>query len=613
MPNEVVIYVTSRNDTSKGFASARKDVQDFADDSADVYQKRFAMRMETLGRNLTTPLANSGREMGERLGNASAGEITRVLDRRLTEVSETIGDDAGERVGRNIGERIVDQVTRVFRTRIRTVGDESSAESGRVGERIGEDISRTIHTKIKDKIKTSVDVDTDGSLTNRAERLGKDIGDKMSNGIGASLQAFFSGDLISVLIKVLAGGALVSALAVPLGAAITSAIMLGLGGGVLAAGIASAAKDPKIAGAFADIKTKISGLFAEFGKPFRSPLLDFLVGPGGSGNGGLVGFIDSITPKLKHLADVFAPIAGQLGTGLIALLQNATPGILKAAEAAAPLFETLAKHMPAIGQAIGTFFTKISEQGDDATVFFSDMLTLIEKLIPIIGSLIAMLTSMYANMHDVIVGGIRLMERLRDSWVRGTDIMKAGFWSLLGVVLDVFGKVLAGASEALSWIPGIGPKLQSAQEKFAEFRRKVNGELKKITDKEITIRFRTFGMAAARGAIEAAQLLQNMGYAHGGIKGAASGMVSGGLTWVGERGPELVSLPTGSTVHSAGDSARMAAGSDGQGGGITVVVTPAPGIGHELINAILTMLRFEVDRNGNGSIATLVNRPGVTA
>jgi hypothetical protein len=43
------------------------------------------------------------------------------------------------------------------------------------------------------------------------------------------------------------------------------------------------------------------------------------------------------------------------------------------------------------------------------------------------------------------------------------------------------------------------------------------------------------------------------GYAAGGVSG-------GGMAWVGERGPELVNLPSGSRVHSAQDSKQMAQG-----------------------------------------------------
>ena len=43
----------------------------------------------------------------------------------------------------------------------------------------------------------------------------------------------------------------------------------------------------------------------------------------------------------------------------------------------------------------------------------------------------------------------------------------------------------------------------------------------------------------------------------------------GGLTWVGERGPELVNLPSGARVHNAVDSQRMADRGD-VGGGLSV-------------------------------------------
>ncbi|WP_143671750.1 phage tail protein [Streptomyces caniscabiei] len=55
------------------------------------------------------------------------------------------------------------------------------------------------------------------------------------------------------------------------------------------------------------------------------------------------------------------------------------------------------------------------------------------------------------------------------------------------------------------------------------------------------------------------------GKAAGGIIGAAAGGgPRGGLTWVGEQGPELVRLPYGSMVHSNPDSRRMAAAGGGQ-------------------------------------------------
>lgn len=108
------------------------------------------------------------------------------------------------------------------------------------------------------------------------------------------------------------------------------------------------------------------------------------------------------------------------------------------------------------------------------------------------------------------------------------------------------------------------------------------------------------------------QQLDRMGanYAHGGIKGAASGAISGGLTWTGEQGPELVSLPTGSTVHSAGDSQRMMRQmmNNGGGGATEVMLSVAPSANRDLVTALLSALRYEVTRNGGGSVQRLLGR-----
>lgn len=61
------------------------------------------------------------------------------------------------------------------------------------------------------------------------------------------------------------------------------------------------------------------------------------------------------------------------------------------------------------------------------------------------------------------------------------------------------------------------------------------------------------------------------GIATGGVAGsqpgrAASGGIRSNMTWVGEHGPELLSLPPGSRVYSNPDSQRMAAQSGGGGG-----------------------------------------------
>lgn len=91
--------------------------------------------------------------------------------------------------------------------------------------------------------------------------------------------------------------------------------------------------------------------------------------------------------------------------------------------------------------------------------------------------------------------------------------------------------------------------------------------------KEVTVRanFVMQGRAQFNRALAEVESRYGGGFAHGGVVGAAGGGPRGGMTLVGEQGPELVRLPYGSQVIPAGTSAAMMS-SGGGGGSMTVVV-----------------------------------------
>jgi hypothetical protein len=94
-------------------------------------------------------------------------------------------------------------------------------------------------------------------------------------------------------------------------------------------------------------------------------------------------------------------------------------------------------------------------------------------------------------------------------------------------------------------------------------------------------------------------------FAHGGIiGGAATGGPRGGLTWVGEQGPELVKLPGGSTVIPAGQSATMAA--QGGGGGGSMVLEIRSG-GSRMDDLLVELLRNAV-RSRGGNVQTVLGK-----
>lgn len=92
------------------------------------------------------------------------------------------------------------------------------------------------------------------------------------------------------------------------------------------------------------------------------------------------------------------------------------------------------------------------------------------------------------------------------------------------------------------------------------------------------------------------------GKASGGIIGAASGGARGGMTWVGEQGPEAVRLPYGSRVYPAGQSRQMA------GGGAPIIVHQTITLdGKVLARQIFDPLRGEISRRG-GNVQTSLGR-----
>lgn len=99
------------------------------------------------------------------------------------------------------------------------------------------------------------------------------------------------------------------------------------------------------------------------------------------------------------------------------------------------------------------------------------------------------------------------------------------------------------------------------------------------------------------------------GYAHGGVVGAANGSMSSGLTMVGESGPELVSLPAGTQVHSNPDSRRIAAngfgGTDAAPREVLGKFTIDTSGSNRLIRELLAMLRLEISQQG-GNVQTVL-------
>jgi len=126
-------------------------------------------------------------------------------------------------------------------------------------------------------------------------------------------------------------------------------------------------------------------------------------------------------------------------------------------------------------------------------------------------------------------------------------------------ILNGFAMVTAAIGHvlvALGNIPGFGWAKTAGEFmlKAANQAQHLANNLQKIKDKtvDVTVNYHTTGSASA---------------ADHAITGHARGtnFFRGGMTWVGEEGPELVQLPRGSAIYSNGNSMAMANGGGGSG------------------------------------------------
>lgn len=357
-----------------------------------------------------------------------------------------------------------------------------------------------------------------------AERAVRKLSENATRGV-ASLGEKIAGALSGVLdalppqgkaLAVALGAGLVAALAPIVGAAVTAAVLFAVGGGVLALGIKAAASNPRVKSAFGELKKTAQGAFQDLGAPFVDPLVRAAKT--------FQGALDkTIGPSLKRMGALMAPVIDRLAPALAKFFERVMPGIENAVKASKPLFDTLAEHLPKIGEALRYMFDKIAQNGPEANVFFDDLLGLIEGLIVLFGDVIAKLASWY-----IALRGFLAQAKMR-------------FAEFKVFVINQLGDLLDRATAALGWIPGLGPKLKEAQGRFRDFRAQANKELAAIKDRQVRIEAWTNVFSVVKDVV--GQLSRLPGGGGAAPRRASGGPVSAGRSYlVGERGPEILTM-----------------------------------------------------------------------
>ena len=132
----------------------------------------------------------------------------------------------------------------------------------------------------------------------------------------------------------------------------------------------------------------------------------------------------------------------------------------------------------------------------------------------------------------------------RARWVQ-TNI-RSVFSSIWMKISGVFGNIINGAARAFSWVPGLGPKLRDAANKFNTFRNRVNNAINGVKSKTVNV-----GVAFTAGGTGSNPLLHP-------THKAAGGKVWGAGTSTSDSVPAMLS--NGEYVVKASSVAKYGTG-----------------------------------------------------
>ncbi len=177
--------------------------------------------------------------------------------------------------------------------------------------------------------------------------------------------------------------------------------------------------------------------------------------------------------------------------------------------------------------------------------------------------------------RKVVTGALEGIAKAAD-WL-WNKVLKPVFRFITKAWITVAGAIIHGAANAFGWVPGLGPKLRAAADKFDDFKRKVNNQLDgikpakiRVDDKDARNKLREF----RRFFLDMIGQLKKKANIHVGASGGIGNILGqtvghnaagtsfwrGGRTQVNEEGPEILDLPRGTRIIPAGLSRAMAGG-----------------------------------------------------
>lgn len=286
------------------------------------------------------------------------------------------------------------------------------------------------------------------------QRFGQQAGNAIANGLsgvsgalpgalGRALQALPP----QVQAGALAAGAAIGAmLATALLAAVDSLLLVGIGGGTLAAGIAVAAHDPRVAAAFSGLKDTVAAELKAAALPMVGPLINAA---------GILkkAWSDSIGSGVRDAFRELSGVIEPLAAGLAGLGRNAMPGFLKAVSAAKPLLIELGRMLPLVGSRMSEFFGSIAAGKQGSLKALRALVLGLSGALVTVGNILEWASKKFdkvATGADVVAHAMQripLLGRLFDSPAKTLDAINFGLDKTTGTA-EQAGTAIGGVGSA---------------------------------------------------------------------------------------------------------------------------------------------------------------------
>lgn len=420
-------------------------------------------------------------------------EVEARIDKNL---ADKAGDDAGtvmgDRMRRSVEDRLKDEQGRFISSKIQDVIEEDGKTGG---ERFG-----TGFRGVWERFKSLFESDGKDGESRFTKGFNSLLGDNLReslmrgttfglSGLGSASSGLMTNPYVAGFAAAL--GAAIGIIGAPFIAAnLVAGLGLAAGGGVLAAGIALIANDPRVGKAATDLKNQLLDMdttdlekkvadaqaklndarkrgnaqaiadakqeladaqvelnkattfnennfsLRDAAKPLVGPLVDAL---------NIFGKFMSqdIGPQLQKSFEILAPYLPMLAEGIGKMLTQIMPGFnMFLEQVSAPMFKTLIENMPYLGEAMGRFFEILSKDGPAASIALADLIKWIAGFIVEIAYILDWTARAYVGVRHFLVS--------IPGWVMDAVHAVEGAWNSVVNFLLKFG------TEIASWPGRIG-------------------------------------------------------------------------------------------------------------------------------------------------------------